>query len=151
MMQKYDIFKQITDNVFVWIDTVENLTEGKRRLTSFASSGPGNYHLWDISRHKFIDRLYLEDQAERNTCLLMDKGKLIQTAKIELMKHSWDTFVDEPPSVAEGGKGVVVAGCPRCRMLLNTTDQYLRHLADDVLPKLLDRALADATGLSGHS
>jgi hypothetical protein len=81
----------------------------------------------------------------------MDKAKIVLTAKKELMRHLWDSFVDEPPSVAEGGKGVVVEGCPRCRMLLNTTDQYLRHLADDVLPKILDRVLADATGLSGHS
>jgi hypothetical protein len=29
---------------------------------------------------------------------------------------------------------------------LNTTDQYLRHLADDVRPNILDRALADAIG-----
>ena len=137
MMQKYDIFKQITDNVFIWIDTVENITEGKKRLTSFASTRPGDYRLWDTSRDEFV---------EGNTCLLIDKAKIVLTAKAELMRHSWDSFVDEPPSVAEGGKGVVVAGCPRCRKLLNTTDQYLRHLADDVLPKILDRALADANG-----
>jgi hypothetical protein len=60
MMQKYDIFKKSTDNVFIWIETVENITAGKKRLTSLASSRPGDYRLWDISRHEFVDRLYLE-------------------------------------------------------------------------------------------
>jgi hypothetical protein len=36
MMQKYDIFKKSTDNVFVWIETVENITAGKKRLTEFS-------------------------------------------------------------------------------------------------------------------
>jgi hypothetical protein len=135
MMQKYDIFKQITDNVFIWIDTVENITEAKKCLTSFASTRPGAYHLWDISRHEFI---------EGNTCQPIDKAKIVLTAKAELMRHSWDSFVDEPPSVADGGQGAVVMGCPRCRKQLNTGDQYLRHLADDILPRILDRVLADA-------
>ncbi len=62
------------------------------------------------------------------------------------MRHSWDTFVNEPPSVDQGGKGIIITGCPRCRKRLNTIDQYMRHLADDVLPKILDRVLADAGG-----
>jgi hypothetical protein len=135
MMQKYDIFKRTTDNVFVWIDTVENITDGKKRLTSLASTRPGDYHLWDISRHEFV---------EGNTCLLLDKAIIVQTAKAALMRHVWDTFVDEPPSVAEGGTGVVVAGCPRCRKHLSTNAEYLRHLADDVLPRILDLVLAPA-------
>jgi hypothetical protein len=137
MMQKYDIFKQITDNVFVWIDTVENINEGKKRLTSFASSGPGDYRLWDTARHEFV---------EGNASLLMDRARMVLTAKAELVRHSWDSFVDEPPLVADGGQGAVVTGCPRCRMRLNTGDQYLRHLADDVLPRILDRVLADVSG-----
>jgi len=135
-LKKYDIFKQITDNVFVWIDTVENVTEGKKRLTNFATKRPGNYHLWDISRHQFV---------EGNTCELMDKAKIVLTAKTELMRHSWDNYVDEPPSVADGGQDAVVRGCPGCRKRLNSADQYLRHLADDVLPRILDRVLADAS------
>jgi hypothetical protein len=144
MMQKYDIFKKSTDNVFVWIETVENITAGKKRLTSLASSRPGDYRLWDISRHEFVDRLYLEDQAEGNTRLLMDRAKILQAAKIELMRHSWDTFVDEPPSVAQGGKGVIVMGCTACKKRTNTNAQYLEHLADDVLPAILRQAFATA-------
>jgi hypothetical protein len=40
------------------------------------------------------------------------KIRIFQSAKSELMRHSWDTFVDEPPSVAAGGNGVVIPGCP---------------------------------------
>ena len=76
----------------------------------------------------------------------MDKAKILMTARTEFMRHSWDTFVNEPAPVAQGGKGVVITGCPRCRKRLNTIDQYMRHLADDVLPNILDRVLADASG-----
>jgi hypothetical protein len=48
-------------------------------------------------------------------------------------------FVDEPPSVAQGGRGVVVSGCPACRERINTMPQFLDHIADDVLPPLLDK------------
>jgi len=30
----------------------------------------------------------------------------------EIQRHDFSYFVDEPPSMAEGGRGVVVAGCP---------------------------------------
>jgi hypothetical protein len=55
MMQKYDIFKKTTDNVFVWIDTVGSITEGKKRLTSFESTRPGDYRLWDSSLHELVE------------------------------------------------------------------------------------------------
>jgi hypothetical protein len=68
------------------------------------------------------------------------KTRIVQSAKSELMRHTWDTFVDEPPSVAQGGNGVVIPGCPACRKRINTNDQYLRHLSDDVLPVILRKA-----------
>jgi hypothetical protein len=49
----------------------------------------------------------------------MDKAKkseILTAAKAELMRHAWDTFVDEPPSVAQGGNGVVVTGCVACKI-----------------------------------
>jgi hypothetical protein len=70
----------------------------------------------------------------------MDKAKILAAANAELLKHHWDTFVDEPPSVAQGGKGVVVTGCPTCKKQMNTNAQYLRHLADHVLPVILRQA-----------
>jgi hypothetical protein len=68
------------------------------------------------------------------------KIRIVQSAKSELMRHSWDTFVDEPPSVAAGGIGIVIPGFPACHKRINTNDQYLRHLSDDVLPVILRKA-----------
>jgi hypothetical protein len=68
------------------------------------------------------------------------KIRIFQSAKSELMRHTSDTFVDELPSVAVGGLGVVIPGCPACRERINTNDQYLRHLSDDVLPAILRKA-----------
>jgi len=76
------------------------------------------------------------------------KAKILGAAKAELMKHSLDTFVDEPPSVAEGGRGVVVTGCPNCRKIFGTVNQLMCHLADDVLPKIL-RGAFDIAGEAG--
>ena len=76
------------------------------------------------------------------------KVKILSAAKAELMKHSLDTFVDEPPSVAEGGRGVVVTGCPNCRKRFQTVNQLMYHLADDVLPKIL-RSAFDIAGETG--
>jgi hypothetical protein len=75
----------------------------------------------------------------------MDKAKILREAKAELLRHAWDTFVDNPPSVTTGGSGVVVTGCSACKKRTNTNAQYLRHLADDVLPIILRRAFKTAT------
>ena len=69
----------------------------------------------------------------------MDKAKILQMAQTELMKHSRETFVDNPPSIAQGGSGVVVMGCPRCRKKLQTVTQFMEHLASDVLPGIVEK------------
>jgi hypothetical protein len=69
----------------------------------------------------------------------MDKTTILQAAQAELMRHSWDTFVNDPPPGAK--KGSVVPGCPNCRKIIYSDNQYLSHLAIDVLPKILDQAL----------
>jgi hypothetical protein len=71
----------------------------------------------------------------------MDKAKILYEAQAELQRHTWDTFVDGGLPVALGGKGVAVPGCEACHKRLNTNSQYLRHLAEDVLPGILERAL----------
>ena len=63
----------------------------------------------------------------------------IIAAQQELRRHTLETFVDEPPSIAQGGKGVVVPGCPTCGKRINTVNQFVEHLAEDVLPKILER------------
>jgi hypothetical protein len=68
----------------------------------------------------------------------MLKSDLLRAIKQELHRHDLSYFVDEPPPVAKGGKGVVVPGCPACRKRLNRMPQFLDHLTEDVLPRLLD-------------
>jgi hypothetical protein len=68
------------------------------------------------------------------------KEKILAATKSELLKHSLGTFVDDPPSIAEGGKGVVVSGCPACSKAFGTVNQLMHRLADDVLPVILRTA-----------
>jgi hypothetical protein len=74
----------------------------------------------------------------------VQKSVLLAAIQQEIRRHDFSNFVDEPPSVAQGGRGVVVSGCPACRNGINTMSQFLDHLADDVLPTLLDRLSTEA-------
>jgi hypothetical protein len=67
------------------------------------------------------------------------KSALLAAIQQEIHRHDFSHFVDEPPSVAEGGKGVVVSGCPACKKRINSMSQFLDHLANDAMPPLLDR------------
>ena len=62
----------------------------------------------------------------------------------EIRRHEFNYFVDQPPSIAQGGRGVTVPGCPACRKRINTMSQFLDHLADDVLPALIEKLSVDA-------
>jgi len=70
---------------------------------------------------------------------MSDKTALLKALQTEIKRHDFDTFIDNPPSMAQGGKGVCVSGCPRCKKQIYTIPQFLNHLADDVLPPLLDK------------
>jgi len=79
----------------------------------------------------------------------MDKHKILAAAKTEIQRHVWGTFVDgDGISIAQGGKGVVVSGCEACRKQLQSNAQYLRHLADDVMPMILRQAFKIANETS---
>jgi hypothetical protein len=65
----------------------------------------------------------------------VQKSVLLAALQQEIHRHDFSHFVDQPPSVAQGGRGVVVSGCPLCRKKINTMPQFL----DDVLPPLLDK------------
>jgi hypothetical protein len=73
------------------------------------------------------------------------KAAILRAAKEELNRHSWDTFVENPPSVAQGGMGHVTMGCVACGKRINTVNQFVQHLADDVLPVILRRVFAIAS------
>jgi hypothetical protein len=49
----------------------------------------------------------------------VQKSVLLAAIQKEIQRHDLSYFVDEPPSVAQGGRGVVVAGCPACRKRIN--------------------------------
>jgi hypothetical protein len=55
-----------------------------------------------------------------------------------LASASRESNADEPPAVAQGGKGVAVPVCPACKKRINTMSQFLDHLAD-AMPALLNR------------
>jgi hypothetical protein len=67
------------------------------------------------------------------------RQELLLIVQAELRKHDFDCFVDQRPSVANGGKGVVVPGCPYCKKQFYTMVQFMRHLTEDVLPQLFIR------------
>lgn len=73
----------------------------------------------------------------------MKKSDLLLALQREIRRHDLDTFVDEPPSVAQGGRGVVVPGCPACKKRFGTIPQFLDHLTNDVLPALVDKLLVE--------
>jgi hypothetical protein len=69
----------------------------------------------------------------------MQISVLLAAIQAEINRHDFSHFIDEPPSIAQGGKGVVVPGCPACRKRINTMPQFLDHLANDAMPELLER------------
>lgn len=69
----------------------------------------------------------------------MLKSDLLHALQIEIRRHTFDTFVDGPPSVAQGGKGIVTPGCVYCRKRIFTIQAYTDHICDEVIPALLDK------------
>ena len=51
--------------------------------------------------------------------------------RTEIRKHDLSHFQEEDK--------IVQPGCPRCRKRFYTVPQFIDHLTDDVLPRLLDR------------
>ncbi len=65
-------------------------------------------------------------------------SSILQVAQAELPKHNLDTFTDKL-------HGVVTPGCPHCRKTFYTISQFAEHLANDVLPGIMETAFATAT------
>jgi hypothetical protein len=68
---------------------------------------------------------------------------IIAAVQAELQRHSFDTFVDNPPAIARGGKGVVVSGCPTCKKRFQSLNQFVIHLNEDVIPATIRRAVSE--------
>lgn len=69
----------------------------------------------------------------------MLKSELLRAIQKEIHRHHFETFIDEPPSMAQGGRGIVTPGCATCRKKLFTTPQFIDHICNDVLPKLIEK------------
>jgi hypothetical protein len=67
-----------------------------------------------------------------------ERARLHTIIKTEFAKHRWDTFVDEPPGIAQGGRGVVVpARNPRTRSSPASTFPIVPSLSFVINPELL--------------
>jgi hypothetical protein len=53
---KYDIYMKTSETPLTWIESAEDLQEAKKRLITLASSKRGDYFIWDLSEHKFIEQ-----------------------------------------------------------------------------------------------
>jgi hypothetical protein len=67
----------------------------------------------------------------------MDRATFIRLLQTEITRHNFDTFVDNPPSDAKGGRGIVVPGCATCGVRAETTTRFLEHIAEG-LPAWFD-------------
>ena len=73
----------------------------------------------------------------------MLKSELLRAIQQEIQRHDFSHFVDEPPCIAEGGRGCVVPGCATCRKRFQTISQFLDHLANDAMPALFAKLSGD--------
>ena len=65
-------------------------------------------------------------------------SSILRTAQAELRKHTLDTFNDKL-------HGVVTPACPHCTKAFYTISQLMDHLAEDILPGIVERAFSTAT------
>jgi len=66
----------------------------------------------------------------------MKKSELLRALQTEIQEHNLSTFMHEKEKV-------VITGCSLCRKHFGTVEQFKRHLAEDVLPPLLDKLSAE--------
>jgi len=92
---------------------------------------------WQHAKTFMVVQIFLTNLTRSESP--MQKSALLAAIQQEIKRHSWDYFIDQPPSVAQGGNGVVVWGCPASRKRINSMSQFLDHLANDAMPTLLDR------------
>ena len=51
----YDIFWKLSGEDAVWVETVDDLQQAKKRLITLATTTPGAYLIFDPREHKFIE------------------------------------------------------------------------------------------------
>jgi len=66
---------------------------------------------------------------------------VIAIIQAEMRRHKFDTYVDDPPSIAQCGRRAVVSGCSICRVRLSTVGQFVDHLTKSVVLAVQEAAL----------
>jgi hypothetical protein len=74
----------------------------------------------------------------------MDADAIIKAIQTELQRHTFDTLMDEPPSIVRGGEGVVVSGCPTCKKQMQSVNQFMHHLLEEVIPATIRKSFESA-------
>lgn len=74
---------------------------------------------------------------------MLDRRQVVAVIGKEFEKHRMDTFVDNPPAIAQGGNGVVVCGCSICKERRETDTQFMRHVASHIIAAV--KALPEST------
>jgi hypothetical protein len=77
------------------------------------------------------------DSNTETEYLTVKKSELIKALQTEIRRHDLGTFVEDSPRIT-------VPGCPACRKRLNTSHDFLEHLAVDVIPRLIERLSTEA-------
>jgi hypothetical protein len=62
----------------------------------------------------------------------MKKSELLRALQTEIQKHNLSTFMSKEHKIVQ-------TGCSICQKHFGTVEQFKRHLAEDVLPPLLDK------------
>jgi hypothetical protein len=55
MAAKYDIFKKTPENMVIWVEEVEDISQARKRLISLAASAPAEYRLFSQSLERFVE------------------------------------------------------------------------------------------------
>jgi len=77
---------------------------------------------------KDVDCPSFPSSAHQSWGLNVQKSVLLAAIQKEIQRHDFSYLVDEPQPVAQGGRGVVAAGCPTCKKRINIMVQFLDHL-----------------------
>jgi hypothetical protein len=51
----FDIFRKTSDKDGVWVESVQGLSQAKKRLMNLNSTLPGTYLVFDAAAEKFIE------------------------------------------------------------------------------------------------
>jgi hypothetical protein len=65
----------------------------------------------------------------------MSWKELLANLQREIQQHTLGIFKD-----GTGPTAVVVTGCPTCQKKFQTINQLVRHITDEVLPRVLAKA-----------